>query len=534
MNLSDREILELNELCGAVVDGTLTDAQRERLARWLRESDAARRGYVRALGQSASLHTYAAELHAGAPDAPVAIEPVPFWRRPAWFGGLAAAAALALGFIAWSAGRSGDETSRAGLPNGVVARVTGARNSQWISGTLVPGATLKKGQALELASGIAEITFDSGARVVLEGASSLEINSAWGATLRRGLLKASVPPEALGFRVSNPAVEVVDLGTEFTMIADAQGAEVLVLKGEVEAAPLPAAGQETILLREREARRFAANGVSVVSDRERKFALFAEPLALDRLVQPTRMVHWSFDEAAGRRLRADSTDPRSEIFEAELRSTTDAEQAHVGGRRGRALRYDGQTYVWASVPGLSASTPHTIAFWVRVPEEAPLSDAYSMVTWTTRSRKLGNRHAGINWNRDRTEGPLGALRTDFGGGHAIGTTSLRDGRWHHIAVCFAPGADDTDTPVQVRQYVDGRLESSTVMPGRTRGPAAPENAALADKVWLGRRLSPSGLRREHFRGELDELFIVDRGLEPHEIVSLMNDNRLPSAALATK
>ena len=65
MNLNDREILELNELCGAVVDGTLTEAQRSRLSEWLRRSEEARRCYVRALGQSASLHTYAAEIHAG-------------------------------------------------------------------------------------------------------------------------------------------------------------------------------------------------------------------------------------------------------------------------------------------------------------------------------------------------------------------------------------------------------------------------------------------------------------------------------------
>jgi len=387
---------------------------------------------------------------------------------------------------------------------------------------------------LELAAGYAEITFDSGARVVLEGAASLEIKSAWKATLLRGTLKVSVPPEALGFRISNPAVEVVDLGTEFTMVADAHGAEVFVLKGEVEAAPRAAAEQDTILLRENESRRFASTGVTDVSDRARKFALFNEPLALDRLTPTTRIVHWSFDESSGDVLRASSPEAKPEAFDAQLEAAPPADAARINGHQGRALRFDGRLFARARVPGISNSTPHTISFWVRVPADAPLSDAYSMVTWTTRSKKLGNRHAGINWNRDRTEGPLGALRTDFGGGHAIGTTSLRDGRWHHIAVCFAPGDDQPDTPVQVRQYVDGRLESSTVMPGRTRGPAVAENAALTDIVWLGRRLGPTGPRPERFRGDLDELFIADRGLEPQEIVSLMNDNRLPATGLAAK
>jgi hypothetical protein len=70
MNLTDREILELNELCGAVIDGTLTEAQRTRLSAWLGQSEAARRFYVSALGQSASLHTYAAESTAGGAGPP--------------------------------------------------------------------------------------------------------------------------------------------------------------------------------------------------------------------------------------------------------------------------------------------------------------------------------------------------------------------------------------------------------------------------------------------------------------------------------
>lgn len=534
MSLSDREILELNTLCGAVVDGTLTDAQRARLTRWLGESEDVRRHYVRALGQSASLHTYAAEMHSEAPDAPVRLAKV-FRFSLWWTAVIPAAAALVLGLIFTHRPASmADETSMAAQPSDFVGRITGAKGSQWISAALPPGAHLRKGQRLELAAGYAEVTFDSGARIVLEGAVSLDIQSAWEVALRRGTLKASVPPEAIGFRVTHPAVEVVDLGTEFTMVADAQGAEVFVLKGEVEAAPRAVAEQDTILLRQNESRRFAASGVSDVSDSARKFARYTEPLALDRLAPATHTVHWSFDEPGGEVFRAESSDGRSATYSASVQvpKKEPAAVAHGEGRRGGALHFDGRLYAQAPVPGLSGNTPHTVVFWVRVPEDAPLSDAYSMVTWATKNKKLGNRHVGINWNRDRNDGPIGALRTDFGGGQAVGLTSLRDGRWHHIAVCFAPGDEDPTVPVQVKQYVDGRLESSTIIPGKTRGPAVAENSSYADTVWLGARLGAGGPRQHRFRGDLDELLIADRGLEPHEIVSLMNDNRLPSAALA--
>ena len=270
MNLTDREILELNELCGAVVDGVLGDAQRRRLAGLLRESEAARRFYVRAIGQSASLHVYAAEMHAEAPDQRERARPVV--RLPWWaLGFLAAAAAVTFAFwIARLRPANPDRPPDEPRATQFVARLTGARDAQWTAGTapLQPGAHLHRGQRLELNAGYAEVTFDSGARVVLEGAALLDINSAWDATLRRGTLKTSVPSEAIGFRISNPVVDIVDLGTEFTMIADGLGsAEVLVLKGEVEAAPRSAAEQETILLRENESRRFAQSGVSDVSDR---------------------------------------------------------------------------------------------------------------------------------------------------------------------------------------------------------------------------------------------------------------------------
>lgn len=531
MNLADREILELNELCGAVVDGTLNEAQRARLAQWLAGSEAARRYYVRALGQSASLHTYASELHAGAPDAPAAEEPR---ARPLswWWAALPAAAAVALGV--WLLPRPAPERAAAVVTAGdSVARLTGSKNSKWAAGALQPGDRLGVNQRLELTGGLAEITFDSGARVVLEGPALLEVNSAWDGTLRRGTLKASVPPEAIGFRISNPAVEVVDLGTEFTMIADGKGAaEVLVLKGEVEAAPRAAGDDDTILLRENESRRFADSGMSDVSDRDEKFAHFTQPLSLDRFAPMINYVHWSFDETAGNHVMADVVGAPVGAAAAafHLADGGDLGAAHVEGRVGRALHFDGHLQAKGYFPGISGSAPRTIAFWLKVPEDAQLSDAYAIVTWATKVKKLGNRPVGISWNRRPAEGPLGALRTDFGGGHAMGTTPLRDGKWHHVTVYFAPG-DDPNVPVQVRQYIDGRLESSTIVPGTMHLTSGTGDTALADYVWLGCRLTGK-MQREHFRGDIDELFIADRGLEPQEIVSLMNNNRLPAAGLA--
>lgn len=109
-----------------------------------------------------------------------------------------------------------------------------------------------------------------------------------------------MPPQAIGFRITNRFVDVVDLGTEFTMIAESdRGDEVLVNKGGVEAAPRGAGESDTILLRDRESRQFATTGVSPVEDEERKFAPFDGLPALQRVVSAGRFIQWSFDEPNG-------------------------------------------------------------------------------------------------------------------------------------------------------------------------------------------------------------------------------------------
>jgi len=90
-----------------------------------------------------------------------------------------------------------------------------------VASRAAPGERLAEKSTVELAAGFAEITFDSGARVTSKPRAARGHVGVDG-TLHRGTLKASVPREAIGFRISNPAVEVVDLGTEFTMIATAR------------------------------------------------------------------------------------------------------------------------------------------------------------------------------------------------------------------------------------------------------------------------------------------------------------------------
>ena len=80
--MTDVERVELNELCSGAVDGILSDAQRDRLQHLLRESEEARKFYVRSMHLSASLHSYAAEMQSEPADLPNVIRvPASAWLR---------------------------------------------------------------------------------------------------------------------------------------------------------------------------------------------------------------------------------------------------------------------------------------------------------------------------------------------------------------------------------------------------------------------------------------------------------------------
>src|SRR6516165_5928449 len=102
---------------------------------------------------------------------------------------------------------------------------------------------MRTGKELRLERGLAEIEFDCGARIILQGPAGLELLSGLSAQLLHGTLTARVPRRAHGFTILTPHNRIVDLGTEFGLSVDARGATtVRVFTGEVVAFPLPPDG----------------------------------------------------------------------------------------------------------------------------------------------------------------------------------------------------------------------------------------------------------------------------------------------------
>ncbi len=90
---------------------------------------------------------------------------------------------------------------------------------------------------IDLRAGLAELELPSGATLVLQGPTVLDLTGVNSARLLLGRLTAYVPPRAVGFILRAEGVQVVDRGTAFGIGQDVGGiAELHVFAGAVEAA----------------------------------------------------------------------------------------------------------------------------------------------------------------------------------------------------------------------------------------------------------------------------------------------------------
>ncbi len=411
----NEQIRQVADWLDKLVDGALDAQEAAQLERVLVDSESARTFYVRYLGLSASLCYYAADDSYAQPATlnVVAASAATSSRQQLlhWgtFVGLATAAAIMIAVVL-NAIIGKEATVEA---DEFAAQVTGLQDCTWASTAAAPelGESLSRGRQLELTSGIVEITFDSGAQVTLEGPATLDLNSAWDATLHHGKLSAIVPAAAVGFGVQTATVDVVDLGTEFGMTVDTAGAtDLCVLKGSVEAMPRATAQTQPVkfVMNEQSGRRFNRAGSEEIKDVDRLIKTFNKPTRLERIAKATHYVHWSFDDLSSRTASADGNWQGSGLG-----------AAFVGGGRSEAMllpgngRWNGALAMVpdrcgsATVPGFSGRSSHTVAFWIRVPSGAAVYEDGPIASWIAKSPDaLPDHVVQIGWNGNPAAGPI--------------------------------------------------------------------------------------------------------------------------------
>lgn len=265
---------ELYDLLDRLCAGALSESDRQLLNELLRNSDENCAIYLRYVAIHASLSYDGREIKSFSPpgcrqavddDQPSSqsaqIEPRRPRRRVAMAVTMVALLLLATCFIV---PRVYEALTRGGPPpKTVMAEITGTNKVVWADGQIsrTRGAHLGVGDRLDLASGLVELWYRDGARVVLEGPCQFVVEGRSTGRLLRGKLAAQIVQQpSQGFTINTPTARVEDLGTEFGVEVQEKGdAEVIVLSGAVEVVD-QAVRRERVRLTERQGAFVGATG----------------------------------------------------------------------------------------------------------------------------------------------------------------------------------------------------------------------------------------------------------------------------------
>ena len=224
MNLSDQEIIELNELLDKLVENSITLDQKKRLEEWLEKSDQARRFYVSYMDMSVSLGHYADETlgEIEKEDNEGALNNL-FQFVQSW---LPLAALVLFGFYLYYTlpnqglnessqpdqfTQSSPATSAVPLQsdttqNQIVAVLTKSIGLQrdGISSRYLDVGEALHASDLGFSKGMVQLEFMQGATAILEGPVSTRLVHDNAMELKLGKLRAHVPKVAVGFTVDLP------------------------------------------------------------------------------------------------------------------------------------------------------------------------------------------------------------------------------------------------------------------------------------------------------------------------------------------
>jgi hypothetical protein len=240
MTWSPAQDIELRELIAALREGALSAEQAARLNAILADSPAAREVFARhALFQASLELAFGPARPAGADDAvaaplaavldsapprPIIIVqtdsavPAPSFSLHSFIGtslfsyAVATVLMAAAMLIAWewktpsyddladSLPRRMSPTIRPATDPATVGRITGTADCQWAAGGTAAdeGESVRIGRRYALAAGFLELTYNTGAKVILQGPATYEVESPCGGFLSMGRLTARVEKKGTG------------------------------------------------------------------------------------------------------------------------------------------------------------------------------------------------------------------------------------------------------------------------------------------------------------------------------------------------
>jgi hypothetical protein len=188
-----------------------------------------------------------------------------------------------------------------------VASITGHYNANWSGAgeVILTGSRLWNDERqYRLDRGVAKITFDSGAVILVEAPAQLHfINE--NELFFQGSMTAQVPLAAHGFKIHTSYSEVVDLGTEFGLYADDNESRLHVLNGKVKLSESSSLRKEALTQLVQAGHGYQMNRSGMISEIPLRTEAFRWDLpdSYEQAVYKTNPVcYWRFDRDAAEKM----------------------------------------------------------------------------------------------------------------------------------------------------------------------------------------------------------------------------------------
>jgi ferric-dicitrate binding protein FerR (iron transport regulator) len=241
--MNETELRKLIDLC---VTGDITAEQHELLQAELKSNPQARAAFREQLDVEAALRTWAAEDQSAGTITKRQHSAASREFLPRVMLAIAASVAfIAVGWWMWGL-RDGNQPQPivevpgdAGVNRVVYVGTIGAQHDCVWQGdlTVITGGRFSS-RKLSLTSGVAELKFDSGTNVILEGPCELEVVDFDTAHLLAGSVVVHVTELSDGFVLSTPEATIIDEGTEYAVTLNEEATEVYVFDGAIRWEPI--------------------------------------------------------------------------------------------------------------------------------------------------------------------------------------------------------------------------------------------------------------------------------------------------------
>lgn len=541
MSFPDEEFDELGELVAALCDGEITPSQAARLEELAGRSAAARRWLLQYVQLHGELYwEHAASIARDLPP-PASSQQVVFpvsalgsasrSRRLVQVGAVVLAASVVVGLVSWAV-VARRHTPPAAVTALVVAHLTRSVGAVWQGPPcIIDGSPLRAGQQLRLADGLAEITYTTGARVILAGPAHLELLSPREAVLRLGRLAVEVSASTPQFAIRTPGVAVVDRGTAFgVLVRPDTSSEVHVFAGMVMfRTEVPSGSGRWEQLSAGEAikvaifRPDAAPNVQRIAAEEHRFARSLPAFgsgsvaALRRLVgqHPRLIHHYTFEgltPEAQRRDKRGNLDLTEAVmrggrgggeilyefpgFDTTTRAIRPYRSTIDGNTNGIALQSEG---VFQAPAALTVELLVSFAT-VRGREEAPIACA---VATRADERRCGFLLVAAEQGR-----LVQLLDADYFWVEGIGEFAFLPDEWYYVACTFQSVGGGTRVNCYLANLTRGQRSLAWVVRDQVTPGLVPSS-----RLGIGKGFDGSTAHAYPWSGALDEVAIYDTVLD---------------------